>query len=86
MQVYSHGGNGWKLFTALIFHSTGTFLSLRSTRLGEPPPVSPLYWSREDLLNACHVTTGLIAIGKRLIKLVLMLPSTQWGSQQQAFH
>ena len=51
-QVYSHGENQWKLFAAPIFLSTGTFLSTRSTRLGELPPVSLLSWSRGDLVNA----------------------------------
>ena len=49
-QVYSQGWNEWKLFAAPIFLSTGTFLSTRSTRLGEPPPVSLLSWSRGCLV------------------------------------
>ena len=50
-QVYSLVWNLWKLFVCPIFLSTGTFLSMRCTRLGESPPVSLLSWSRGGLGN-----------------------------------
>ena len=38
-EVYSQGWNGWKLFAAPISLSTVIFLSTRSSKLGEPPPM-----------------------------------------------
>ena len=50
--MYSHGWNKCKLFVAPINPSRGTFLSTRPTRLGEPPPVSLLPWSKWGLVIA----------------------------------
>ena len=50
--MYSHGWIQRKQFAAPI--NTGTFHSTRTTRLGEPPPVSLLSYSRGGLVNVAH--------------------------------
>ena len=68
-QIYSHWWNKWKLFAAHSFHWTGTFHStMRSSRLGEPPPMSLLSWSRGGLLNGWRPwlwTRWILNVNKR---------------------
>ena len=59
--LYSTSVQSWKksmeLFAAPINLSKGPFISTRPNRLGEPPLVSLLSWSRGGLRNGCRVQT-----------------------------